>query len=183
MILFFATTNEGKLKEARDILGVEIEGTPLEIDEIQSLDHVLVAKKKALAYFYELKKPVFIEDVSLSFEALKRLPGTYINDFSKELGNEGLIDLLKNSTNRKALARTTICFIESEDDIQIFEGEVKGEISDEERGSNGFGWDTIFIPEGSTKTFAEMELEEKNNYSMRAKALGKFKEFLQSGKY
>lgn len=171
--LIFATSNKNKLAEAKQILGIEIEGTSLDIPEIQSLDHHQVAKQKALDYFCQLNRPLFIEDTSLSFTALNGLPGTYINDFSKTLGNQGLIDLLANKTDRSATARVTIALIKSISDIQIFDGEIQGDISLSPQGENGFGWDPIFIPKGFNKTFSQMSDQEKNSCSMRRLALEK----------
>lgn len=179
MKLFFATTNEGKLNEARQILNVEVEGTPLEIEEIQSLDPGKVAKAKAIDYFNALQKPIFIEDVSLSFTALNGLPGPYISDFYKALGNKGIIQLLDSKEDRSATALTTIVYITKPDELHIFTGEVKGTIATEERGTNGFAWDPIFIPDGETRTFAELETETKNEFSMRKIALEKFSEWLK----
>lgn len=176
----FATTNEGKLKEARELLGIEVEGSGLEIDEIQSLDKSIVAEKKARAYYDKLQKPILVEDVSLEIEALNNLPGTYINDFSKALGNEGICELLKDKENRNATAYTTLVFIDEKGDSHEFVGEVKGKVSLHPRGADGFGWDPIFIPDGETRTFAEIKAEEKNKYSMRAKAFEKFKAWLSN---
>lgn len=177
--LYFATTNEGKLKEARDILDLEIDSTSLEVDEIQSLDPIEVAVKKAHSYFEKLRKPVFIEDVSLGFNTFGRLPGPYINDFFKELGNDGLIELMENQKDRSAIAQTTIVYVDKMGKMHVFEGVLNGRISEKAKGENGFGWDPIFIPEKADKTFGEMELKEKNKYSMRAKALKSFKNWLQ----
>lgn len=178
MKIFFGTTNEGKLAEARDILGIEIEGTPLEIEEIQSLDPVKVATQKAKDYFAQLARPVLIEDVSLTFNALGQLPGTYINDFSKSLGNEGLTKLLDK--NRLATAQATLAFCSAPERVEIFIGKIEGTIAKKPMGKNGFGWDPIFIPKGSSKTFAQMTQKEKNKYSMRTIALKKFKQWLST---
>jgi inosine/xanthosine triphosphate pyrophosphatase family protein len=89
--LFFSTTNLGKLKEAKDILKIDIEGISLEIDEIQSLDPVQIATKKALGYYSHIKQPLFVDDAALTFNALKQLPGPYMGDFIKALGVEGLL--------------------------------------------------------------------------------------------
>jgi len=177
--IYFATTNEGKLREVQEILGIKVKGTSLEIDEIQSLDPKKVAVAKARAYFDKLKKPIFVEDVSLCFRALGGLPGTYINDFSKRLGNKGLADLLLAQKERGAIAITTIVYIDTKGE-HVFEGKVKGSIAKKPHGNKGFGWDSIFIPEGETKTFGEMKVSEKNKYSMRAIALKKFKKYLES---
>lgn len=171
--LIFATNNPNKLKEAQQILGVDLDGTTLDIPEIQSLDHHQVAKQKALDYFHQLNRPLFVEDTSLSFNALNNLPGTYINDFSKSIGNQGLIDLLANKTDRSAVARVTIALIKATDDIQLFDGEIQGTVTMFPQGENGFGWDPIFIPDGFNKTFAQMTDQEKNSCSMRKLAFQK----------
>ncbi len=176
----FATTNKGKLEEARSILGMEVDGTPLEIDEIQSLDPVRVAVEKAKVYFKELQKPLFVEDTSLSFNGLNGLPGTYISDFSKMIGNEGLVKLINE--NRKATAQVTVVYVDEAGKEHVFEGKIDGTISNEPKGENGFGWDQIFIPDGEERTFGEMSLEEKNKYSMRAIALRSFSNWLSSQK-
>lgn len=175
--IYFATTNEGKIKEAKEILGIKVVGSGLEIDEIQSLDPIEVATKKARAYYRKLRKPILVEDVSLSFKSLGGLPATYINDFSGALGNDGLVKLIK-SKDRSAAAQTTLVFYDA-DGEHIFIGMVKGKIAKKPKGNSGFGWDPIFIPNGGTRTFAEMEDGEKHQYSMRAIALRKFKKWLE----
>ena len=175
----FATHNEGKLKEAQKILGMHVQAAGFEVDEIQSLDPIEVATKKAEAYFEKLRKPIFVEDISFSFFALKGLPGTYINDFLKLLGNEGLIDLLKGKKDRKAMVQATVVYVDKDGKAHVFIGKVERSISDKPKGE-GFGWDPIFVPEGEDKTFGEMELSEKNKYSMRASALNKMKEWLRN---
>lgn len=176
MKIFFGTTNEGKLHEARSLLDIEVEGTPLEIPEIQSLDPVKVATQKAKDWFAKLGKPVLIEEVALFFDALNLLPGTYIKDFEKSLGNDGLTKLL--GKNRKATAQTTLAFCNN-DTVEIFIGKIDGSIAKKPLGENGFGWDPIFIPNDSKKTFAQMTDKEKNKFSMRAIALEKFKKWLK----
>jgi non-canonical purine NTP pyrophosphatase (RdgB/HAM1 family) len=178
--IYFATTNEGKINEAKALLDIEVEGVGLPIDEIQSLDTKEVAIKKAKAYWEKLKMPILVEDVSLTFEALSGLPGTYINDFSKSLGNQGLIELLQSKSNRSAEAITTLVFIDEAGVENVFQGIVKGEISTTPKGENGFGWDPIFIPSGSTQTLAEMDMETKNMHSMRARAFEEFKAWLKN---
>lgn len=175
----FATTNAGKIAEAASILGIEIVPSGLEIPEIQSLDPKKVALQKAADYYTQLHTAILVEDVSLVFTALNGLPGPYINDFSKALGNIGLIDLLKNSHDRTATAITILAYCNSAGKPFVFQGIIQGSIATEERGSNGFGWDPIFIPEGQAKTFAEMDNAEKNSLSMRAIALRQFKSWLK----
>ncbi len=185
MKLIFATSNQNKINEVSRILGnnLEIEGTSLEIDEIQSIDPVKVAEAKAKAYFNQLKTPLIVEDTSLSFNGLNGLPGPYINDFSKALSNKGLIDLLSSTDNRRAVAQVTFCLIVDENNIHTFEGKVEGTIANQEKGTNGFGWDPIFIPLGQEKTFAEMQDSEKDNYSMRAKALSLLQQYISANPF
>lgn len=176
--IVFATTNAGKIAEASQILGIEVVPCGLEIPEIQSLDPQKVALQKARDYYAGLHTALLVEDVSLTFTALNGLPGPYINDFSKALGNLGLIELLNNAPDRTATAITTLVYCDSAGKPSVFQGTINGSISTEERGTNGFGWDPIFIPEGHDKTFAEMDNTEKNTLSMRAIALHKFKSWL-----
>lgn len=176
--IFFATTNSDKLAEAREILDIEVEGASLKIEEIQSLDPEKVALHKARSYFDQLKKPMFVEDVSLTFNALNGLPGTFVNDFWKALGNDGLINLLVNKEDRSAYALTTLVYIERDNSEHIFTGRIDGKISKKPKGDKGWGWDPIFIPKGEEVTFGEMDSKIKNKYSMRAKALHQMKSYL-----
>ncbi len=168
--IYFGTTNAGKLKEASNILGIEVLGCGLDIEEIQSLDPIKVAVQKARDYYAKLQKPVLVEDVSLSFLALNGIPGPYINDFLKALGNQGLIDLLADKSDRRAIAQTTLVY-----DEHVFIGKIEGTIAPELAGDNGFGWDPIFIPDGYDKTYAEMKDDGKNQCSMRALAFAELK--------
>lgn len=177
--LTFATTNKGKLSEAESILGTAVQGLGLDIDEVQSLDPAQVAVKKAQEYYKHIKKPLFVEDTSLRFHALGKLPGTLIDFFLEELGNEGLTNLLKSQKNRNATAEVHVVYIYEKNKFEIFRGHTRGRIADKPKGTKGFGWDPIFIPGRQDRTFGEMNLEEKNKYSMRKRALLEFKKFLK----
>lgn len=178
--IYFATTNKGKLREAREILEIKIEGLDVEVDEIQTLDPEECALKKAEKIYEKCQIPVLIEDTALFFEAWKGLPGVFIDYFLKTVGNKGLLKMLENETNRNATAQTTLVFYQSPKKYQIFKGMLKGTIAKKVRGENGFGWDAIFIPEGYNKTFAELETTDKNGISMRKRALEEFKKTLLS---
>ena len=177
-VLTFGTTNEGKLKEVSEILGIKVDGIGLEVDEIQSLDRTQVALKKARAYFQQVNKPLLVEDNSLEFKGLNGLPGTFIDYFFKALGNEGLTELLSHVRDRSAVAFTTLVYYESENTYQVFTGEMSGKIAKFPRGEKGFGWDPIFIPDGDNRTLAELEPAEKAAISMRKKALDRFKKWI-----
>lgn len=172
--IYFATTNENKLREAKEILDVEVEAVKLNIDEIQTLDPTEAAKKKAYFAYQAFKKPVLVEDTSLFFKAWNGMPGVFIDCFIESVGTVGLLKMLGNEKNRKATAMTILGIFDGKS-YNVYEGQINGKIALKIRGQNGFGWDPIFIPEQYTKTFAEMSSLEKNQISMRKKAFMKFK--------
>ena len=183
-IVFFATGNVHKFNEARNILtGLDIAVGMLRVKdtEIQSDSLVEIAQTSAQEAFKRCGLPIIVEDAGLFINALKGFPGPYAAYAYKTIGNKGLLTLMKNVENRKARFQSAIAYCESETETPVvFEGEAEGEITaDERRGSGkaGFGFDPIFQPDGSTKTFAEMTLEEKNGFSHRAKAISKFAEW------
>lgn len=175
--ILFATSNENKLREARQILKVEIEGLALNLDEVQTLDPVECAQKKAKAAFKLAKQPVLVEDTALFFTVWNGLPGVFIDYFMKTVGNPGLIKLMKTEQNRAALAQTTLCYFDG-NKLVTATGKIDGEIALQERGENGFGWDSIFIPKSYEKTFAELGSTEKNKFSMRRLAFEELKKQL-----
>lgn len=177
--IYFATTNPDKLKEAEEILGIKIKGFNSTVFEIQSLDFKVVVIDKAKKYYAKVRKPIFVEDSGIILTKLGKLPGTYTSDFMSQIGNKGLVKLI--DSKRDALAITYVCYID-EKIIKVFEGKIGGRIAEKPRGRSGFGWDQIFIPKGSIKTFAEMDLKEKNKYSMRQIALTKMKLWLKKVK-
>jgi XTP/dITP diphosphohydrolase len=178
--IIFVTTNKGKIKEAGEILGIEIEPLNLEIDEVQTLDPIKCIEKKTEAAFTQAKRAILVEDTCLFFEAWNGLPGVFIDYFMKTMGIDGLIRLMKEESNRKAKAQTSLCYFDGKEKI-ITTGIVDGSIAMEKRGDNGFGWDPIFIPIGYEKTFAELGDEIKNKISMRRMALEKLREKLFAG--
>ncbi len=173
----FVTRNREKLKEAGSILSdFEIISHEFVLPELQG-DPSEIAKQKAKEAYKLIKKPVFVEDVSLHFNALNGMPGPYINDFLIKLGNEKLVKLLNNFEDKSARAVCFIGYCDGEEP-KIFDGVVHGKIV-EPKGKTDFGWDPIFSPDGYSKTFAEMDSEEKNSISHRRKALMKLKEHLE----
>ena len=173
--MLFATTNKNKLSEEERILGVSVESVQLDIDEIQTLDPEECAKKKALSAYLILGKPVLIEDTTLFFEAWNGLPWVFIDYFMNTLGKERLLKLLTDESNRQAYAQTTLAISLDGKQALTFTGRVDGSISSQIKGDNNLGWDPIFIPQGSDKTFAEMTGEEKDAYSIRDIAFTEYK--------
>ena len=172
--LYFITGNENKLREAREIIG-EIESLNINLIEIQSIDAKEIIKHKLNEAKKHHSGNFIVEDTSLIIESMNGLPGPLIKFFEKTIGLNGISKMAKHFGD-KAIARVIIGY-SSEDKIEFFEGAINGTIV-ESRGENGFGWDKIFIPEGHTKTFAEMSSEEKNKISMRKIAFEKLKEYL-----
>jgi non-canonical purine NTP pyrophosphatase (RdgB/HAM1 family) len=178
MKYIFATGNENKLKEAKSILGEDVESIKIDLFEIQDLDPLTVVIHKAKEAYEKLGISVLIEDTSLMIGSMNGLPGPFIKWFLETVKNEGIIKMT-DPVDRKAKAVCYVALFDGES-IVYGKGETEGSISVEERGQ-GFGWDPIFIPNGSDKTFGQMSLEEKNLFSMRKKAFQDFSHKQQLG--
>jgi XTP/dITP diphosphohydrolase len=180
-VVFFATGNIHKFHEARSILtGLDVAVGMLRLKdtEVQSDSLVEIAQASVLDVFKRCGLPVIVEDAGLFIEALKGFPGPYAAYVYKTIGNKGLLKLMQDAENRKARFWSAIAYCDGGSCAPVvFEGEAEGEITVDERvgsGKSGFGFDPIFKPDGCSKTFAEMTLEEKNGFSHRAKAVRKF---------
>lgn len=140
--------------------------------------------QKAQYLFDRYKLACIADDSGLEVEALNGEPGVYSARYAgPQRDSDNNIDLLLNNlkafTNRRARFRTVITLIDEFGNPRLFEGVVNGKIIDERRGTDGFGYDPIFVPQGFDQTFAEMPLEEKNQISHRARAIQKLISFLQ----
>ena len=169
--LYFASSNKHKFLEAKKILesfGVKIKFYKIELEEIQSDSLSEVASKKAINAFKVLNKPVIIEDDGLFIDSLGNFPGVYSSYAFKTIGNKGILNLL--GKKREAKFISIITFLDK-NYLKSFEGKIHGTISKTQKGQ-GWGYDPIFIPLNSKKTFAE--LKNKNELSHRYKALKKF---------
>ncbi len=177
--LTFITGNAGKAKYLSDYFHTPIEHIKLDLQEIQSLNLKEVVEDKAKRAYEIIKSPVLVEDVSLAFGGLKKLPGPLIKWFLETLGNDGICNLLNKFEDRSAFAE--VCFaICDENGVKVFNGEMEGSIAIEPKGEKGFGWDPIFIPKGYQKTWAEMTDDEKHATSMRKIALEKMVKYLNN---
>lgn len=176
--IVFVTSNKNKAREIVEILGPNVKIRKLDIPEIQSLniDEVITAKAKAA--YQIVKKPVIVEDVSFEIEALGGLPGTFIKFFMQRLGTEGTVKLIGNAKSDTTVTATMAVYDGSR--LKIVKGVDHGTLSKKDRGSSGFAFDHIFIPNGYKKTYAEMPQELKNKISHRAKALKQLKKYLKS---
>jgi inosine triphosphate pyrophosphatase len=176
----FITGNKNKLAYATKFLDYPFDHKGLELDEIQSLDLREVAEHKVKQAYEVIRKPVLVEDISLSFNALGGLPGPFIKWFLREIGNKGMCALLDGYDDRSAVARVCFAYYDGAN-LKLFEGKVAGRISNKPKGNEEFGWNCIFIPNGSSKTYGEMDGEETEKYSLRTTTVyPQIKEFLQS---
>ena len=175
----FVTGNFNKVRETGVILGVPLEQVQVDgLIEIQTQNIEELVYHKCQQAYNSLKCPVLVEDSGLLFNAWDGLPGPFIKWFESTVGCSGMLKMLQTFEDRSAIAVSCFAIFDGKD-IKIARGEVKGSIASEIRGSNGFGWDVFFIPEGYKKTYAEMQSEEKNSMSHRKNALEKLKVFMQ----
>lgn len=191
MKIIFATNNHNKTREICHLLGSHFELMTLSeagiYDDIPEDEPTLSgnAMHKARYVFERTRSAVFADDTGLEVDSLGGLPGVKSARFAGDAKNsdaniEKLLGMLDGKQNRKARFRTVIALI-IDGKEHSFEGTVEGEIIKEKRGSEGFGYDPVFVPEGGSQTFAEMTLDEKSRLSHRARAFAKLKEFLSSG--
>ncbi len=181
--IVLSTDNINKLREIREILEdldikiygkSDIEGLNFEVieDGDTLYDNAL---KKASAMAERVDYAVLADDTGLFVKALNGEPGVhsarYASEHDDKKNREKLLNNLKDKEDRSAYFKTEIILIDEDKNIIPIEGVCPGKISLEERGDNGFGYDSIFIPDGFDKTFAEMSHEEKNQISHRSRAL------------
>tara|TARA_B100000686_G_C16786542_1_gene975623 strand:+ start:764 stop:1369 length:606 start_codon:yes stop_codon:yes gene_type:complete len=187
--IFFFSNNKNKLNEISDMFYK----TDFKILSLNSFSNLKIPKETGITFeenakiksLYGLKKtniPCFADDSGFCIKSLKNFPGIKSKRFIEE--NNGventlkvIMDKTKNLQNKEAYFKTSISF-SFNDSTSIFNGLVMGKISEKPRGNGGFGYDPIFIPNGYNKTFAEMELEQKNKISHRFIAINKFKKYL-----
>jgi non-canonical purine NTP pyrophosphatase (RdgB/HAM1 family) len=174
----FITGNQKKADYLAKYLGFPVEHVKLDLDEIQSLDLKEIVEHKVRQAYEKIKKPVIVEDVSLEFAALGRLPGTFIKFFVDEVPFETICSMIDGKT-RKATARCVFGYFDGQD-LKLFEGGLDGEIATTPSGENGYGWDKIFIPQGYTVTRASLEEKDDQKTYLQIKPFAKLKEFLES---
>ncbi len=201
MKIVFATNNQHKLQEIRDILDSEFEivslkdiGCDVDIPETgNTLEENAMQKAQYVYDHYNLS--CFADDTGLEVEALNGEPGVHSaryaegTDHDSEANMAKLLRNLEGKDNRKARFRTVIALIQKQDvcpcgctsikKVNRFEGIVDGSIATEKHGTAGFGYDPIFVPEGYDKSFAELGESIKNGISHRARAVAKLAEYLK----
>ena len=177
--LKFITGNKAKVLEARATLApVKIEPIHIDLDEIQEVDSKIIIRHKLRQALKHSKGPLIVDDSALSFGCFNyKLPGPLIKWFNIDVGMAGLANLTKKMGDTKAKATTIIGYAENSKKILFFEGMLKGKIV-KPKGSYGFGYDTIFLPDGKKETLSEMKEKGNFSYSPRGIAFKKLKTYL-----
>lgn len=187
--LIFATNNRHKVEEIRSVISghfniVTLEEAGIEIDIPEPHNTIEAnASEKSKTIFQLTKQNCFAEDTGLEADALNGEPGVKSaryagNEKNFDANIEKLLSKLKGIENRNAKFKTVISLMWNDKEY-LFEGITNGKIIVNRKGKNGFGYDPVFVPKGSYKTFAEMKLSEKNLYSHRRKATDKLIKFLE----
>ena len=190
MTLCFATNNKHKLEEVRHVIK---DFKILSLEEIGCFEELPETRdtlegnsiQKAEFVFERFHVPCFADDTGLEVDALNGAPGVYSARYAgPQRDSEDNIDLLlanlRDIEHAEARFRTIISLVGLEPHPLLFEGTIPGTIAKERRGLSGFGYDPVFLPDGYTKTFAEMALSEKNELSHRAIAVQKLQVYLRS---
>jgi len=177
MKIYFITGSKGKFEEVKQIIP-DILQKDIDMPEIQEIDARKIITYKLQEALKHIKSGCIVEDTSLYISSLNGLPGPLIKWFMKTVNVNGLFSMVANQKDKSAIAKTIIGYAKNSKDVTFFEGEVKGKIV-KPRGDMGFGWDPIFQPDDSKKTFGEMSLEEKMKFSMRQIATFKLKKILK----
>ncbi|MGV6828609.1 MAG: non-canonical purine NTP diphosphatase [Flavobacteriales bacterium] len=188
MKLVFATHNKNKLKEVQSLLPKNIELLSLSdiacFEEIPETENTLEGNALLKANYIKQNfgYNCFADDTGLEVEALNQAPGVYSARYAGPENNanknmDKLLKALKNQTNRTAQFKTVIALV-LKDKTHLFTGICKGEITIQKSGTQGFGYDPIFQPQGFSKTFAEMTQEQKNKIGHRGIAIKKLLAFL-----
>ncbi len=178
MTIYFISSNPQKVKEIKELTAgrIAIQHINHEYPELQldTIEEVARASANHIRHMKWVKTPFFIEDSGLLIHALNGFPGPFSAFVFDKIGNEGILKLMADIKDRRAVFKTVIAFCSGvNEEPRLFTGIVEGRIADSIRGSGGFGYDPIFEYEG--RTFAEMSTEEKNRVSHRGRA---FMEFL-----
>lgn len=178
MSLYFITGSKNKVAEIKHYIP-DIEQLYIELPEIQGLDSHQVLTAKLLEARKHHGNAYIVEDTSLYFDGMNGLPGPLIKWFLEALDVEGLASLAEKYGGA-AVAKTLIGYSDEKGNVEFFEGELRGTIVTPREGGISFGWNNIFVPEGESRTFSEMSVEEKNAISMRGRAAQKLKLYLEN---
>lgn len=177
ILLLVATSNRFKFNEIRSILSphhLKVEMVDLKTLELQSDDLERITIAAAADAIDKTKNSILVEDAGLFVNALGGFPGPYSSYVSRTLGCDGLLKILRDVGDRRADFRSCLAYADRLGNMKVFTGVAKGRIANEASGHQGFGFDPVFIPNGSDVSFGTMNLDVKNSYSHRGLAVNKF---------
>ncbi len=177
MELLLATSSHHKAEQIAALLNRPVQQIAIDLPEVQAIAVQEVIEAKARAAFAHVGRPVLVEDTGLMIHSWHGLPGALIRWFLESVGNAGICKMLATFPDRSATVVTCIGYFDGEH-CHTFLGETVGQIVEAPRGELGFGWDAIFMPDGSVKTFGEVTAVERGALSMRGKAVRALKAFL-----
>lgn len=163
------TGNAGKIAEARLAMVADLDAVEVDLPEIQSLDYLEVLRAKADEAWRRVGRPLVVEEAGLDLAALNGFPGPLVKWMLQAVGAEGLARTAAALGDTRASARCFLLYKDGDREI-VAEGRTKGLLVLPGRGRHGFGWDPVFLPEGSALTFAELTGADKTAVSHRGKA-------------
>lgn len=184
--LTFVSCNKDKYEEYRRLLGIsDLRWSTRDLNKSQNVSVSAIAEEKIRDLIPQMRGiPFFVEHSGLVIESWRNLPGGLAKVFLENIGNEGICRMMRayDGEDRAATAVVVIGFHSPDGRTRTFRGERRGRIAEEPSGSNNFGWDPIFIPDGQRhgqeKSYAEMSLDEKNCVSMRRAASEEFLRYI-----
>ncbi len=182
-VLRVVTSNEGKAREfAAALKGIpwRVERVKMEYQEVQAdtLDQVAEDSALWLIARGSVEPPFVLEDAGLFIDALDGFPGVYSAYVFRTIGCEGVVRLMEGREDRSARFESRVALVTPDGSIEVMVGTSRGTVPDAPRGSKGFGFDPVFVPEGEVRTFAEMDVAEKEAHSHRGRALARLRERL-----
>lgn len=174
----FVTGNPKKAEYFSKCIGIPLSHEAIDLEEIQTLNIHHVTKHKLDQAYKKLLKPVLVEDLAFELVGLNGLPGTFIKFFLQTLPMQDICDLIQNKS-REVIVRSVIGYQDSER-VKLFEKVSLGTVTQNPRGNGGFGWDSIYIPDGYAVTRAEMNIEDDATTYKALKPFEELRSFLVS---
>jgi XTP/dITP diphosphohydrolase len=174
--LVFVTQNQHKLKELTPLFErykVDFETTSIEKYEIRSDNIEEIAREAAKVAYETLQNPVVVDDTGFFVDALNGFPGSFAGIVLNFIGFEGILQLMTDKAHRASVFKTAVGYSDGQH-LESFVGSMSGSVARESAGVGGFGYDPIFIPDGYSKTYAELTFDEKVSISHRTSAFEKF---------
>jgi XTP/dITP diphosphohydrolase len=163
------TGNRGKLAEARRLCDFPLDAIEIDLPELQSLDIREILRAKGRDAWLRVRRPILVEETGLELAGLNGFPGPLVKWMLEAIGSEGIAHAAQTAGDNRATARCCLLYFDGETEI-LGEGRTDGRLILPGRGDAGFGWDPVFQPDGSDRTYAEMTAAQKDSVSHRARA-------------